>query len=156
VRGHGKGPWWRDTFDRHCVRITAAREIVLDILQETTEHLSASDIYIRAHQISPDIGLTTIYRTLELLDQMRMVQKFDFGDGHARYELLNNPGGKGHHHHLICVKCKKIIDYRDFIDDEIHCLGKTQDMLSQKYNFQIIDHTVSFYGLCEDCRSLEG
>jgi Fur family ferric uptake transcriptional regulator len=52
---------------------------------------------MKAHAISPEIGLTTIYRTLELLEQMRIVQKFDFGDGQARYELLNNPGGKGHH-----------------------------------------------------------
>ena len=149
---HGRGPWWQERFTQNCVRITAAREVVSNVLHETAEHLSATEIYMKAHAISPEIGLTTIYRTLELLEQMRIVQKFDFGDGQARYELLNNPGGKGHHHHLICVKCKKIIDYKDFINEEINCLGKTQEFLSEKYNFQINDHIVSFYGLCEECR----
>jgi len=149
---HGKGPWWKEKFNKHSVRITSAREIVIDVLHNTDEHLSATEIYMRAHTVSPEIGLTTIYRTLELLEQMRIVQKFDFGDGQARFELLNNPGGKGHHHHLICVKCKRIIDYKDFIHEEVHCLDKTQESLSEKYNFQIIDHIVSFYGVCENCR----
>ncbi len=150
---HGKGPWWQEKFNKLCVRITAGREIVLNILHDTSEHLSASDIYLKAHEINPEIGLTTIYRTLELLEQMGLVQKFGFGDGHARYELLNNPGGKGHHHHIICMKCRKIIDYTEFIEDEIEFVEKTQKKLAKRYNFNITDHAISFYGTCENCRS---
>lgn len=150
---HGKGPWWQEKFNKRCVRITASREVVMNILQNTTEHLSASDIYLKAHEISPDIGLTTVYRTLELLEQMGLVQKFGFGDGHSRYELLNNPGGKGHHHHLICMRCRKIIDYSEFIDDEVEFIEKTQKKLARRYNFDITDHAINFYGTCEKCRS---
>jgi len=149
---HGKGPWWKEKFNKHCVRLTTAREIVLNILHDTSEHLSASDIYLKAHEINPEIGLTTIYRTLELLEQMSLVQKFDFGDGHTRYELFNNPGGKGHHHHLVCMKCRKIIDYTEFINDEIEFIEKTQNKLAKRYNFKITDHAISFYGICENCQ----
>jgi len=149
---HGKGPWWKIKFDESSVRVTAGREAVIEVLQSTDEHLSATDIYLRLHSANPDIGLTTVYRTLELLEQLNMVQKFDFGDGHARYELLNNPGGKGHHHHLICLRCKKIIDYKDFVSEEMNCLSKTEGLLSEKYNFKIVDHAVTFYGFCENCR----
>jgi len=133
-------------------RITAPREVVLDILHETDDHVSAADVYVKAHSVNPNIGLTTVYRTLDMLTQMGIVQKFDFGDGKARYELVNNPGGKKHHHHLVCLKCKAIIDYTEFIDDEIEFIDKTQGKLSKKYDFDITDHAISFFGLCTRCR----
>jgi Fur family ferric uptake transcriptional regulator len=148
----GRGAWWQDRFQNMGARITAPRELVIDILHDTDDHMSASDVYIRAHQVNPGIGLTTVYRTLEMLTHMGIVQKFDFGDGKARYELINNPGGKEHHHHLICLRCKSIMDYTEFIDDEIEFINKTQSKLSKKYNFDITDHAISFYGFCRQCR----
>ncbi len=148
----GRGPWWRDKFDQQSVRLTSAREIVLEVLNSTDEHLSAADIYVQAHEINPSIGLTTVYRSLDILEQLGIAQKFDFGDGRARYELINRPGEKNHHHHLICVRCKKIIDYTEFIEDEIEFIENTQDKLSKKYNFTINDHVINFYGFCEECR----
>ncbi|MBN1531245.1 MAG: transcriptional repressor [Spirochaetes bacterium] len=133
-------------------RITAPRELVIDILHNTDDHMSASDVYIQAHQINPSIGLTTVYRTLEMLTQLGIVQKFDFGDGKARFELVNNPGGKKHHHHLICLRCKTIVDYSEFLEEELEFVRKTQNKLSKKHNFQITDHAISFYGFCERCR----
>lgn len=148
----GRGAWWQDRFQNMGARITASRELVINILHDTDDHMSASDVYIRAHQVNPGIGLTTVYRTLEMLAHMGIVQKFDFGDGKARYELINNPGGKKHHHHLICLRCKTIMDYTEFIDDEIEFINKTQSKLSKKYNFDITDHAISFYGFCRQCR----
>lgn len=152
MRGRGRGPWWQDRFEDMGARVTLPREVVMDILQRTDDHMSAADIYVEAHRVNPSIGLTTVYRTLDMLTQMGIVQKFDFGDGKARYELVNNPGGKKHHHHLICLKCKTIIDYTEFPDDELEYIGKTQARLSKKYNFNITDHAISFYGYCERCR----
>lgn len=151
-RGRGRGAWWQDRFEHMGARITAPREVVLDILHETDDHVSAADVYIKAHAINPSIGLTTVYRTLDMLTQMGIVQKFDFGDGKARYELVNNPGGKKHHHHLVCRKCGAIVDYSEFIEDEVEFIDKTQKKLSKKYDFDITDHAIHFFGFCSRCR----
>jgi Fur family ferric uptake transcriptional regulator len=94
-----------------------------------------------------------VYRTLELLVQRGMVFKFDFGDGRARYELSESPKGIGHHHHLICTGCGRIVDYTDFIKEEKELLKKTERGLAKKYNFHIMNHLIQFYGLCSQCVS---
>lgn len=151
--GRGRGPWWHERFQKHGWRITPGREIVMDILHNTKEHISATDIYLKAHAVNPAIGLTTVYRTLDMLERSGIVQKFDFGDGMARYELINNPGAKDHHHHLICLNCKKIIDYTEYMESEVEFLEKTQKKLSDKYKFNITGHMINFYGLCKQCSS---
>ena len=97
------------------------------------------------------MGLTTVYRTLELLVRMGIVSKFDFGDGRARYELAQGPRTK-HHHHLVCTKCGRIIDYTDFINKEVELLNKTEKALSDKHKFKINSHQIYFLGLCERCQ----
>jgi Fur family ferric uptake transcriptional regulator len=153
-RGNVMGPpWWHGKFRGCGYRITVPREAILDVLNRTSEHLSAEDIYMAIHKTHPNIGLTTIYRTLELLVHMGLVFKFDFGDGRARYELSEGPKGTRHHHHLVCTKCGRVIDYTDFIDDEIELLSRTEKGLSKKFNFKIANHLLQFYGLCEKCQN---
>ncbi len=149
---NGTGPpWWHGRFRGCGYRLTKPREVIIDILRKTSNHLSAEDIYLAVHKVYTGIGLTTIYRTLELLVQMGLVYKFDFGDGRARYELSMDPKGVRHHHHLVCTKCGRIIDYTDFIDEEIELLNKTEKGLSKKFNFKIANHLIQFYGLCDKC-----
>lgn len=124
----------------------------MNLLRNTEKHLSAEDIYIDAVRINPSIGLTTVYRTLDLFSQIGVVQKCDFGDGRARYELADNPLKKSHHHHLVCVKCKTIVDYTDFIGEELELMQKTEKALSLKHRFKIFNHTIHFYGICSKCR----
>jgi len=151
---YGMGPrWWDGQLRKHSRRITVPRQVILDVLSEENKHLSAEDIFLKVHRVYPDIGLTTVYRTLNLLIQIGLVLKFDFGDGRARYELSSGPRKEKHHHHLVCIKCNRIIDYKDFIDEEEKLFKKTGKVLSEKYNFEITDHLVRFYGLCEKCRS---
>jgi Fur family ferric uptake transcriptional regulator len=148
-------PWWHGKFRGCGYRITVPRQAILEVLSRTSDHLSAEDIYIAVHKTNPHIGLTTIYRTLELLVDMGLVFKFDFGDGRARYELSEGPKGTRHHHHLVCTSCGRVIDYTDFIDDEIELLSRTEKGLAEKFNFKIINHLIQFYGLCEKCQSKE-
>jgi len=128
------------------------RQAILEVLSNTEEHLSAEEIYLAVHKIYPNVGLTTVYRTLELLVDMGLVFKFDFGDKRARYELSQGPMSKKHHHHLVCTNCGRIIDYTDFIDEEKELLRRTEAGLSKKYNFKITNHLIQFYGLCEECQ----
>jgi Fur family ferric uptake transcriptional regulator len=99
----------------------------------------------------PGIGLTTIYRTLELLHRLDLVHKVAAGDGQSRYALKREDKGD-HHHHLICTRCGKIVDYRDFVQEELELVKKIEEALAKKHSFVITDHNIEFLGLCEKCR----
>lgn len=150
-RGFGP-PWWHGRFRGGGFRITLPRQEILNVLILTKGHLSAEDIYLKVHKKYPAVGLTTVYRTLELLVNMGLVRRFDFGDGRARYELIGGPEGEIHHHHLVCTNCGKVIDYTEFIDEEKQLLDNTEKGLSKKYNFKILDHQLVFFGLCGQCK----
>ncbi|MGA1875143.1 MAG: Fur family transcriptional regulator [bacterium] len=145
-------PWWKERLQRAGSRITAPREAILKFLNQTAKHLSAEDIYLVVHKAYPNIGLTTVYRTLELLVQTGLIFKVDFGDGRARYELADGPKGIGHHHHLVCTSCGRVIDYTEFINEEKEFLAQTERGLTQKYHFTITNHLIQFYGLCDKCQ----
>lgn len=146
----GGPPWLCGKFRGGGYRLTIPRQAILETLSRTSNHLSAEEIYLSVHKIYPAVGLTTVYRTLELLEQMGMVYKFDFGDGRARYELAEGPNAR-HHHHLVCTTCSRIIDYEDFIEDEVKVLTQVEQALSKKYNFKITTHQMHFLGLCDKC-----
>ena len=149
----GKGPpWWHGRFKGCGYKLTAPRDSILSILSKTAEHLSAEEVYLRVHKVYPAIGLTTIYRTLELLVRLGMVYKYDFGDGRSRYELAEGPNVE-HHHHLVCNECGRIINYTDFIDEEVEFFKKIEKTLSKKYDFTIETHQLHFLGLCNECKS---
>ena len=142
---------WRRRFGGHVARWTVPREAILDLLIRTSKHMSAKDIYAALYKLYPGIGLTTIYRTLDLLERMGLINKFSVGDGQNRYEFKSGKK-KEHHHHLVCTKCGKIIDYSDFVDEELKLVKKTEEILATKYNFAIKDHNIEFLGLCEKCK----
>ncbi len=142
---------WQYRFRENVSRWTVPRKIILDLLSRSSKHMSAKDIYASLYSLYPGIGLTTIYRTLELLFRLGFVQKVTAGDGQSRYELRGGDK-KDHHHHLICKKCGKIVDYRDFVQQELELILKTEETLAKKHNFHIQDHNVEFLGLCEKCR----
>jgi len=131
--------------------MTLPRQQILDFLHNKGGHLSAEEVFMGLRGKLPSMGLATVYRTLELLTELGIVHKFDFGDGRARYEFAEGPASLGHHHHLVCTSCKRIIDYTDFIKEETELLKRTEAGLSKKHNFQIKSHLIQFYGLCRDC-----
>jgi len=80
-----------------------------------------------------------------------LVFKFDFGDGKSRYELASE-AVKGHHHHMVCTRCGRIVDYSDFMEEEVKFIKGLEAELSKKHNFKIDKHQIHFYGLCERCQ----
>jgi len=139
-------------------RMTTGREAVISVLADAAngDHLSAEDIYVKLNRSNPAIGLTSVYRTLDLLVRLAIAHKFDFGDGRARYELAEGPRGVRHHHHLVCTQCGTIVDYDDFIGEELKLLRRTERGLAKKFGFRITGHVMQFYGLCGGCNSKEG
>lgn len=142
---------WRQRYRRHFCRWTGPREAIVQLLSQTSKHMSAKEIYVALHKFYPGIGLTTIYRTLDLLARMGLIHKFAFGDGHNRYEFISDDKSK-HHHHLICTHCGKIYNYSEFVEQELALVEKIQTRLAKKFNFQIEDHNIEFLGLCKDCQ----
>ena len=142
---------WRGRFQGHVSRWTIPREAILALLSRTSRHLTAKEIYAALIKMYPGIGLTTVYRTLDLLERMCLVNKLSFGDGQSRYEFKFKEKEE-HHHHLICTRCGKIIDYSDFAEEELRLINKIEETLTKKHNFEVRDHNIEFYGLCEKCK----
>jgi Fur family ferric uptake transcriptional regulator len=127
------------------------REAILKLLSRSPKHMSAKEIYASLHQSYPEMGLSTVYRTLDLLARMGIVTKLALGDKQSRYEFKSSEKEE-HHHHLICTHCGKIINYSEFLDEELKLVKKTEDRLAEKYNFKILDHNIEFLGLCNKCQ----
>ncbi|WP_094551200.1 Fur family transcriptional regulator [Petroclostridium xylanilyticum] len=127
--------------DRKC-KITKQRKAILNILSQSNTCLSAEEIYLEAKKLNPGTCLTTVYRTIELLSSNNMLNKINFGDNKYRYEINSNL----HHHHIICVGCKKMIEIEGcpVADFEKSIKNQTQ--------FKITGHRLEMYGYCPDCQ----
>jgi Fur family ferric uptake transcriptional regulator len=145
--------WCEEKFKLCAYKLTKPRRIILQVLNKTSQHLSAEDIYMAVHKKYPNIGLTTIYRTLDLLICMGMITKSDFGDKRARYELAIKDGNVRRHHHLVCTKCHKVVDYTDSSKEENELLAKIGSRLAKKYDFKISSRFIQFCGLCNSCEN---
>jgi len=142
---------WRGRHQGYFSRWTIPRESILDLLKRTSKHMSAKEIHAALYKFYPGIGLTTVYRTLDLLVRMGIINKLTFGPGESRYESKSS-GKNTYHNHFVCTECGKIIDYDDFTDKDLELIKRTEDILSKKYDFKVLDHNITFYGLCKDCK----
>lgn len=138
-------------FKRNGYKITQAREIILDVLFSARKHLTAEQLYLQVHKKYPEIGIATIYRSLNLLNKIGIVKKYDFGDGQSRYEFVDKDAKK-HHHHLICSECGNVIDYDEFFKEETKLFDYMAKILSKKHRFKITSHEANFYGICRCCQ----
>lgn len=129
-------------------KLTPQRQIIMQaFLDIDDKHLSAEDVYNIVKKQHPDIGLATVYRTLDLLSELEVLTKMDFGDGRSRYEL--NEGDVHQHHHLICLGCGTV---KEFEDDLLDAL---EEIIAVKSKFNIVDHQLKFYGYCRACQKSE-
>lgn len=127
-------------------KLTPQREASVRVLLENEEdHLSAEDVFMLVKEKTPEIGLATVYRTLELLSELHIVEKMNFGDGVARYDLRGDTN-KHHHHHLICVNCGAMQEIQE------DWLGSLEERLEKEFYFMVIDHRLDFQGVCKRCR----
>lgn len=127
-------------------KLTPQREATVQVLLENEEaHLSAEDVYLLVKDKAPEIGLATVYRTLELLSELHIVHKLNFGDGVARYEF-RSADSKHHHHHLICLNCGTVDEIKE------DWLEPIEKRVEETYGFKILDHHLMFHGICHRCK----
>jgi len=153
-RGRGRSNGWCRRLAGSGFRMTVPRMAVMDAIQGLSGHPSAEDIYMKVHAEYPAVGLTTVYRTLDILERMGIVSKFDFGDGRARYERSEKSAGGSHHYHMICTHCGRVIDYGDAAEAERVFLDNVRKRISKKYGFKMTGYIMQFYGLCEGCKNV--
>ena len=130
------------------LKVTAQRMLVLEIMaNHPGEHLTAEEIFDLARQNYPEIGLATVYRALQVMVELHIIDKLKLDDGFARYELGRELGSeKHHHHHAICMGCKTVFSLEEDLLDDLE-----QDLM-KRYGFEVTDHEVKLYGYCQACR----
>lgn len=132
-------------------KTTIQRSLVYDILAENKDqHLSTEEVYELIKDKNPKMGIATIYRTLQLFEEIGLVYKHNFDDGCSRYEILSPNSSEVHqHHHLLCKKCGKIIEVKEDL------MNSLEEIIEKQYNFEILNHVVKFTGICSQCRYKE-
>lgn len=137
----------KDQLHKAGFKLTPQREATITtLLEHYADHLSAEEIYVNVKNKYAEIGLATVYRTLEMLTDLQIINKLTFQDGLARYDLIKR-GEKRFHHHLLCLNCGKIEEiYEDLLEE-------TEEKVEAKYNFLVKDHRLTFHGICADCRN---
>lgn len=144
---------WENCLRANGYKITFPRRTILSAIEKHRGHPNAREVFRDLNADNPEIGLTTVYRTMELFVRLGILKKYDFGDGYSRYEIASDK--HDHHHHIICRKCLNVIEYRDFLDEETTLIRKIQENLEKKYKFKINDHALDFYGYCGECSKSE-
>ena len=131
------------------VKVTMQRILVLEALSSCPDgHLTAEEIYNLVKAAYPEIGLATIYRTIQLLWELRLIDRISLDDGFVRYEIreVMENKSKHHHHHLICKQCGKVASFQDDLLEEL------EEKIQRTMRFTVSDHEVKLYGFCEECR----
>jgi len=130
-------------------KLTSQREATVRVLlQHEADHLGAEEVFMRVKENNPEIGMATVYRTLELLADLHIVEKMNFGDGIARFDLR----GDDHehmHHHLICAVCGKLKEIKD------DWLLELEQRLEREYGFTVLDHRLDFTGKYQTCTNVD-
>ena len=121
-----------------------ARDAVIAYLASQHCAASAQEIHEGLRRQGRGIGIASVYRSLEALQNLQLVQRFDTGHGEGRYEAVA-PGGE-HHHHVVCDDCERIVPFED------PALERAIDKLAQRVPFAIAGHDVVLHGQCPDCQ----
>lgn len=141
---------FREMLKEKGLKVTQQRLLVLGIMAgHPGEHLTAEEIYDLAKQSCPEIGLATIYRTVQVLVELHIIDRVSFDDGYARYELGEEKEAKHRHHHAICKSCGKVLSFEDDLLDALEAA------LYDRIGFTVADHEVKLFGYCKECKNME-
>ncbi len=131
------------TLRQHHYKLTPQRRAVIRTIASNQDHLTPAAIYQRVHQEQPNIGLVTIYRTLQILAELKLICELHAGDSCPSYTI----SASGHHHHLICANCGRVIDFAGYD------LTELEQRLTLETRFKINRHVLEFTGLCQACQN---
>jgi len=126
-------------------KITPQRLAIAKILAKSEGHPSVENIHGQIKKDFPTMSLATVYRNILLIKSLGEVLEIGFPDGSNRYD-----GNRPYPHpHVICIRCKKIID------PDLDSLDKMKKEVAEETNFKILNHRLDFFGICSDCLAKE-
>jgi Fur family ferric uptake transcriptional regulator len=138
--------YFQESLKNKGYKVTAQRQAILNVIAENAgKHLSAEEIYELVKKKKPEIGLATVYRTLLVMAELRIVIQPDRRNEFNKYELNNNAGNFGNPH-LICMKCGNVMGIDEGLLGE-DCAAK----ILMKYYFEVKDAQLKIYGICKEC-----
>ena len=117
------------------LKMTGQRKTILKVLDSAEDHPSVEAVYERAKSIDSSISIATVYRTLALLDELNLVIKHEFQEGHSRYEV-----NWDHHHHLVDLETGEVLEFQN--ED----LEKLKHKIAKDMGYDLIDHRLELYG----------
>ena len=126
-------------------KVTGPRKAILEVLRHHPHPMTNKEI----HNSLPKgeaCDLATIYRSINRLEKLGMVKRYDFGDNTARFELLGKDDD-GHHHHLICRKCSEVVEIDECFPTEL------EQRIAKTNGFSDVTHKLEFFGTCPDCQT---
>lgn len=126
------------------LKVTPQRLIIYAYLYNNQIHPSAETIYNNIKEDNPTISLATVYKTLKSLKEASLIREVNIGEDSFRYDINTAP-----HSHIICTKCKKIIDYHHTENS----LKLLRDEISKNSDFEIKTEHAYFYGVCNCCKN---
>ncbi len=129
--------------EKKALRKTNERFLILDEIYSRTDHFEAESLYNDILKKNFNISRATVYNTLELLISCDLIKKHQFGKNLAQYEKSY---GYKQHDHIICVDCKKVVE---FCDPRIQ---QIKSMMGELLNFKITHHSLNMYGVCGSCQ----
>ncbi len=124
-------------------RSSTARDEVIAAIDSLGCSVTAREVSELLRERGSHVGLASIYRALELLERLRLIKRFDVGEGIARYEPAH-PSGE-HHHHVVCDSCGTVEPFED------PALERAINRLSDKVSFDVAAHDVTLHGTCPAC-----
>jgi len=136
---------FRNKIKENSLKQSKQREEIVKIFLKQEHHVDAETLYSEIKKLHPQIGYTTVYRTLKLLCELEMAISHSFNKNMAFFEPILEENT--HHDHLVCIKCGKI---EEFQNNEIEEL---QNKIAKEYGFKITNHVLNIYGVCKDCKS---
>ncbi|MDF2483929.1 MAG: hypothetical protein K0R46_97 [Herbinix sp.] len=141
---------FKNLLKKNGLKVTTQRVSILEVLDSRPGmHLTAEEIYDYVREKYPDIGIATVYRTIQVLSELNLIDKLNLDDGYVRYEISKGSKEEAchHHHHLICLDCGNVYAFQDDL------LETLEDRIMITMGFQVADHEVKLYGHCKDCRA---
>ena len=130
----------------HHQPITRQRDLVAQVVFHSNDHLSVEAIRRQLKERGEQVGLATVYRTLDLLVESGLVRAHEFGEGFKRFEPR---AAQADHEHLICERCGAVVEFAN------ERLERMLPVLADEHGFQHRRHRVEIYGVCRSCRQRE-